>query len=133
MKLQHIIVATDFSHRATRAVYWQPCRVSEHQSTPNLHVATTPPGDIAPIGGKTAGGAAGGPAEINQQMAQQIQKIRDRVGADAQPRLATGKPYMEILVWPPSVRRISSSSKPMESAFFMTCSSVQPQRRLCSG
>ena len=56
IRLQHIIVATDFSHRATRAVYRAAMLASEYQARLELlHVTTALPlGAIAPIGGKTA-------------------------------------------------------------------------------
>jgi nucleotide-binding universal stress UspA family protein len=72
---------------------------SEHQARLELlHVTTAlPPGAIAPIGGKTAEELQREElAEINRQMAQQLQKIHHRVGVDAEPRLASGKPYIEI-------------------------------------
>jgi nucleotide-binding universal stress UspA family protein len=72
---------------------------SEHQARLELlHVTTALPlGAIAPIGGKTAEELQREElAEINRQMAQQLQKIHDRVGVDAEPRLAIGKPYIEI-------------------------------------
>ena len=51
MRLQHIFVATDFSHRAARAVSRAGMLASEHRATLNLvHVTTAlPPGEIEQI------------------------------------------------------------------------------------
>jgi nucleotide-binding universal stress UspA family protein len=99
MRLQHIIAATDFSQRASRAVSRAGMLASEYHATLDLvHVTTAlPSGELEQICGKT-------PEELQQEdradihrtMAQQLQTLRERFRVDAEPRLLTGKPYAEI-------------------------------------
>jgi nucleotide-binding universal stress UspA family protein len=75
MRLQHIIVATDFSHRAARAVSRAGMLASEHRATLNLvHVTTAlPPGEIEQICGKTPEELQREDlADIHRSMAQQL-------------------------------------------------------------
>jgi nucleotide-binding universal stress UspA family protein len=99
MELQHILVATDFSHRATRAVSRAAMLASEHHATLELlHVTPTVPAEqkAQTLGGRHADLQRQVLADINAQMAQQIQHIRESWQVEATPQLATGKPYFEI-------------------------------------
>ena len=105
MRLQHVIVATDFSHRAARAVSRAGMLASEHRATLNLvHVTTAlPPGEIEQICGKTPEELQQEDlADIHRSMAQQLQTLRERFRVDAEPILATGKLYGEksVATWP---------------------------------
>jgi nucleotide-binding universal stress UspA family protein len=99
MKLHHILVATDFSHRATRAVSRAAMLASEHHATLDLlHVTQTlPPGDKEQtLGGRRADLQRQALEDINAQMTQQIQHIREHWQVEATAQLVTGKPYFEI-------------------------------------
>jgi len=99
MRLQHIIAATDFSHRAARAVSRAGMLASEHHATLDLvHVTTAlPPGELEQICGKTPEELQREDlSDIHRSMAQQLQTLRERFRVDAEPRLLTGKPYAEI-------------------------------------
>ena len=98
MQLRHIIAATDFSNRATRAVYRAAMLASEHQSTLDLlHVTTALPPEREQIYGKTPKELQReNPADVQWHMEQQIQTLRDRFRVDATPRLVIGRPDVEI-------------------------------------
>jgi nucleotide-binding universal stress UspA family protein len=99
MALQHILVATDFSNRATRAVSRAAMLASEYRATLDLVYVTpmVPTEEIAsPPGGRHEDLQRQVLEDINAQLAQQIQRLRERWQVEAVPQLATGKPYVEI-------------------------------------
>lgn len=81
MKLQHILAATDFSHRAIRAVSRAAILASEHHATLDLlHVTQTVPiGETAqPPGSRREDLQRQVLEDIHEQMAQQILRLRER-------------------------------------------------------
>ena len=99
MRLQHILAATDFSHRAIRAVSRAAILASEHHATLDLlHVTQTVPiGETAqPPGSGREDIQRQVLEDIHEQMAQQILHLREQWQVEAVPQIATGKPYVEI-------------------------------------
>ena len=99
MRLQHLLVATDFSNRAIRAVSRAAILASEHHATLDLlHVTqTVPTGEtVQPPGSRREDLQRQVLEDIHEQMAQQILRLRERWQVEAVPQIATGKPYVEI-------------------------------------
>jgi nucleotide-binding universal stress UspA family protein len=99
MALRHIMAATDFSHRAIRAVSRAAMLASEHQATLDLlHVTRTLPTEEPEptLGGSREDLQRQLLEDIETQMAQQIQSVHERYQVEAVPQIATGKPYFEI-------------------------------------